>query len=214
MAAVSETEVGTVKKQQSGDVVSADSLSLKDYDMWALGITIVIGGQYFAWNAGLSAGFGSFAIATFLIASGYGCLILCIAELSSGLPFAGGSYGLARVTAGIYPGYLVACFDSIESIIYVATSAVSIGQMLGYMFGTGRNWEPLYWLLFYGSALAIHCWGGLTFWRINMAMALVYFLIVLLYIFGSAHWGNFDSYAKLEDESGHSAWFHGGGANS
>jgi ethanolamine permease len=49
----------------------------------------VIGGQYFAWNYGLSAGFGSFAIATFFIATGYLCLCLCIAELSSGLPFAG-----------------------------------------------------------------------------------------------------------------------------
>ena len=36
-------------------------------DIWALGITIVIGGQYFNWNDGLSAGFGSYAIATLLI---------------------------------------------------------------------------------------------------------------------------------------------------
>jgi amino acid transporter len=91
-----------IRKQRTVVAESTD-VSLKDYDMWALGITIVIGGQYFAWNAGLSAGFGSFFIATFLIASAYACLILCISELSSGLPFAGGSYGLARVTAGIYP---------------------------------------------------------------------------------------------------------------
>lgn len=91
-----------IRKQRT-DVAESIDLSLKDYDMWALGITIVIGGQYFAWNAGLTAGAGSYLIATFLIASAYGCLILCISELSSGLPFAGGSYGLARVTAGIYP---------------------------------------------------------------------------------------------------------------
>ena len=90
-------------RKRPSDASLNKALSLKDYDMWALGITIVIGGQYFAWNAALSAGFGSFFIATCIIASGYGCLILCIAELSSGLPFAGGSYGLARVTAGIYP---------------------------------------------------------------------------------------------------------------
>ena len=32
-----------------------------------IGITIVIGGQYFAWNLGLTVGFGSFVLATFFI---------------------------------------------------------------------------------------------------------------------------------------------------
>jgi amino acid transporter len=109
-------------------------------------------------------------------------------------------------------GYLVACFDSIESVIYVASSAMSIGQMIGAVVGTGRNWEPLYWILFYVSALAIHCWGGKTFWRINLGMAIVSFLIILLFIFGAAHWGNFTSYASLEHETGRAAWFAGGGS--
>jgi amino acid permease len=58
-------------------------------DIWALGITIVIGGQYFNWNLGLSAGFGSYAIATLLIGIAYICLCFCTSELSSALPFAG-----------------------------------------------------------------------------------------------------------------------------
>jgi hypothetical protein len=66
-----------------------DSISLTTFDVWALGITIVIGGQYFAWNAGLSAGFGTFLVATVLIALAYVSLISCIAELSGAFPFAG-----------------------------------------------------------------------------------------------------------------------------
>jgi amino acid transporter len=58
-------------------------------DIWALGITIVIGGQYFNWNLGLSAGFGSYAMATLLIGTAYICLCFCTSELSSALPFAG-----------------------------------------------------------------------------------------------------------------------------
>ena len=65
------------------------SLSLTSLDMIALGLTTAIGGHYFAWNAGLSIGFGGFLISLFLIASAYYTLILCIAELSSALPFAG-----------------------------------------------------------------------------------------------------------------------------
>lgn len=53
------------------------------------GITIVIGGQYFAWNIGLTSGFGSYLIATVLISSGYLTLCLCLAEMASAMPFAG-----------------------------------------------------------------------------------------------------------------------------
>ena len=64
-------------------------LNLKGTDLWALGLTTAIGGHYFAWNAGLAAGFGSFLIALFLVFSAYFTVVLCIAELSSALPFAG-----------------------------------------------------------------------------------------------------------------------------
>lgn len=63
-------------------------------DVWALGITIVLGGQYFNWNIGLEAGFGSYAIAVSLIGVGYFCLCLCTSEISSTLPFAGTTDGI------------------------------------------------------------------------------------------------------------------------
>jgi len=93
-----------------------DGYQVKSWDIWALGITIVIGGQYFAWNAGLVAGFGSYAIATMMIASGYLCLMLCISEVTSALPFAGGSYGLARISLGFYPGFIIGCSEAFEYV--------------------------------------------------------------------------------------------------
>jgi hypothetical protein len=42
------------------------------------------------------AGFGSFMVATFLIALAYVSLMLCSAELSSALPFAGTEHALLR----------------------------------------------------------------------------------------------------------------------
>jgi ethanolamine permease len=72
------------------------------FDLWALGITIVIGGQYFSWNLGLTAGFGSFFISTVLVGFSYICLCSSTSELSSAIPFAGGAYGLARSTLGFY----------------------------------------------------------------------------------------------------------------
>ena len=69
----------------------ADGIQYKarTIDIWALGITIVIGGQYFNWNTGLTAGFGSYATGITLIGTAYICLCFCTSELSSALPFAG-----------------------------------------------------------------------------------------------------------------------------
>lgn len=74
-------------KKDSGTV--RDELSLNGIDLWALAITIVIGGQYFGWNAGLAMGFGSFLIAFFLVAMGFLVLSFSLAELSGVVPFGG-----------------------------------------------------------------------------------------------------------------------------
>lgn len=75
--------------QFNGNAEEITSLNLTSYDMWALGLTTAIGGHYFAWNAGLKIGFGGFLIALGLISTAFVSLVLCIAELSSALPFAG-----------------------------------------------------------------------------------------------------------------------------
>ena len=76
--------------ETSNNIATSARNNLTAFDVWALGITVVIGGQYFSWNNGLVAGFGSCCIAFALIGSAYLCLVLCIAEITSGLPFEGG----------------------------------------------------------------------------------------------------------------------------
>ena len=68
-------------------------------DIWMLGITIVIGGQYFSWNAGLTAGMYCYFIAYLLISTGYITLCFCTAEIAGALPFAGGAYGCLLYTS-------------------------------------------------------------------------------------------------------------------
>eukprot|EP01038_Epipyxis_sp_PR26KG_P020079 gene20079-28415_t len=58
------------------------------FDLYMLGITIVIGGQLFSWNFGLAQGFWTFFVATMLMGTGYLSLVTSMAEMSSSLPFA------------------------------------------------------------------------------------------------------------------------------
>jgi amino acid transporter len=94
-------------KEERAEIEASKELKIGPFSIWALGITIVIGGQMFSWNESLISGFGSTFISVFLIGTAYICLCLCNAEMTSALPFAGGAYGLARVTLGLYPGFLI-----------------------------------------------------------------------------------------------------------
>lgn len=59
------------------------------WDIYMLGITIVIGGQMFSWNNALEFGFNHALLSTLLMGIAYSCLTFCIAELTSTFPFSG-----------------------------------------------------------------------------------------------------------------------------
>ena len=101
-------DVIELKSDQYGNGPQIQELNLNSWDMWCLGITLVIGGQYFGWNVGLTAGFGSFMIATVLIAIGYICLVFCVSELSSALPFPG-KFPLFFVISTIFMCFNTVC---------------------------------------------------------------------------------------------------------
>ena len=165
-------------------------LNLGHFDIWALGITVVIGGQYFSWNAGLTAGFGSYLISTVLVGTSYVCLCMCNAEITSALPFAGGAYGIARVSFGLYPGFMIGCLEAMEYIFYVASSCIVLASLICQTTNTSFNYIPVYCLVFYIVAVAIQVQGGRLFWRSNAVLCIASIVILLMYNFGSLWWVN------------------------
>ncbi|KDO15756.1 hypothetical protein SPRG_18703, partial [Saprolegnia parasitica CBS 223.65] len=165
-------------------------------DIWSLGIAIVIGGQYFSWNAGLTAGVASNAVALALMGSAYVCLVLSIAEMTSTLPFAGGAYGLSRCCLGYYSGFIIGCCEVFEYIAYVSSSVLTLGQMLQIVFPVLSDaYLPLVWLAIYVLAVTIHIRGGQLFWPLVRALAFLSLGVLLLYCVGSFSLVRFDVYA-------------------
>ena len=187
---------------------------IKWWDIWALGITIVIGGDYFSWNVGLTAGFGSFVIAALLMGFAYICLCFSVSELSSALPFAGGAYGLARCTLGFFPGYLIGGSETIEYVFYVSVSVNALTGMMSSINSGLIGYEPLVWLLIYMSICAIYIFGGKWLWRFNFFLAAISLIILLMFCFGSLGYVNLSKngfyFCTATIETG---WFIGG-ANS
>ena len=123
----------------------------------------------------------------------------------------GGAYGISRVSLGIFPGYLVACFDSYESILFVAAGIVSLGPMISMIAHNDQDLEPVYWLIIYAGTLAIHIYGGMLFWRVSGVLGVVSLGLLVFYILGCIQFGNFGDNAVLPHEpSGAAQWFHGG----
>ena len=162
----------------------------------------MIGGQYFAWNEGFSAGFGSEIISVIFIGLGYIALCLCNAELTSSLPFAGGAYGLARLTLGLFPGFLIGCCETVEYIIYVASSTISLSRMISDLAGTTDEIIPIYCLIFYFIASGILIAGGQFFWRISSFFGALSLIILLMYCLGSLPYTDFRVYAVAPSTTG------------
>jgi ethanolamine permease len=179
---------------QSSAVVTEESANIKlnlgTLDVWCLGITIVIGGQYFSWNTGLSAGFGSYLISTVLMGIAYICLCFCNAEISSALPFAGGAYGISRVTLGLYAGFIVGILEACEYIAYVASSALVLSNLVCLTTMTSLTLVPVYSLVFFIVAVSIQIGGGRWFWWSSSILAVMSISILLIYNLGSLKWTN------------------------
>jgi amino acid transporter len=132
------TTDGSTKRRRSttrngpliGDKIhSQEKVAIGAFELWCLGITIVIGGQYFGWNIALSAGFGGCLLATVLTGLAYICLVSSAAEMTAALPFAGGAWAFARVTIGFYAGFLIGVSEWLEYVFYVSTTTIVIGTM-------------------------------------------------------------------------------------
>ena len=186
-------------------------LNLGVFDLWALGITVVIGGQYFSWNEGLTAGFGSYLIATLMVGSSYVCLCFCNAEITSALPFAGGAYGIARVSLGLYPGFIIGCLEAIEYILYVSSAVIVLATLMCEISATSLDYIPVYSLVFYIVAVAMQIQGGLVFWRSNAVLGLVSISILLMFNFGSLPWVNADNLASPATTGGENYTYFIGG---
>ncbi|GLE02805.1 hypothetical protein PINS_up011669 [Pythium insidiosum] len=164
-------------------------------DIWMLGLTIVIGGQYFSWNAGISAGLYTFLFCFTLIGSAYVVLCCCTSEITGALPFAGGAYGLARCTLGFYPAFLIGCCEALEYMMYVSTSVISLADMIVQIQPDLNRFRPLLWALFFVTALFFHLKSERVFWVFNLVIGSVSLGIVLLFCFGSLPYVSFAKYA-------------------
>ena len=103
-----------------------------------LGIALVVAGQFSGWNFGLAAGgWLNMLIAMLLMALLCGGLALCVAELSTALPSAGGVFVYAQSAFGPFVGYLVGVACALALTIGTGAAATFICAYTESIFGLG-----------------------------------------------------------------------------
>ena len=81
-----------MRQDQTGDPTALRPGQLRVRDIWALGVGLVVCGQYFGWNNGLAKhGPTALLIASLFVGLMFLAWALCLSELAVAMPRAGGA---------------------------------------------------------------------------------------------------------------------------
>ncbi len=145
-----------------------------------LGVAYVISGDFAGWNFGIAqAGWGGMLVATLIVAFMYLCLCLCMSEMATMLPTAGGGYSFARTAFGPLGGYLTGTAILIEYAIAPAAIATFIGAYCESLFGIG-GWQV--YLACYVVFMGIHLKGAGEALKMIFIITLIAALALLVFI--------------------------------
>lgn len=99
--------------------------------IWALGVGIVLVGQFMGWNFTIAKG-GSLGaiIACWVIGILYVCLIMVNTEMGSVIPEAGGQYAMAKYLLGPLAAFNIGLMLVFEYVMLEAADAVVVGAIL------------------------------------------------------------------------------------
>ncbi|HWI46662.1 MAG TPA: amino acid permease, partial [Rummeliibacillus sp.] len=167
---------------------SKENLELKKtltpLHLWAIGVGIVISGNYFGWNFGLAeSGYVGMLIATIIMAIMYLCMCLGISELATALPFAGGPYSFARRAMGPYVGFLTGIGVVLQYFIAAPVIAIGIGAYISFLFPSITTVAAA--AMMYLFFMIIHIIGIKEYATLEMVFVMVALgLLVLMYFVG------------------------------
>jgi ethanolamine permease len=103
--------------------------------IWALGVGVVITGEYFGWNQGLKeAGPVGMMLASLFVCALYLMWVLALSELSVAMPFAGGPLAYGRRAVGPRFGFVMGWSMFLEALFATVGTAIATGGYFYYVF--------------------------------------------------------------------------------
>src|SRR4051794_29596800 len=108
--------------------------ALRTRDVWALGVGIVVCGQYFGWNLALQrAGPVASLVASLLVCLLFLAWVLLLAELAVAMPSAGGPADFGRRAVGPWIGFVMGWSMLLECVFGGVATALASGQYVAFL---------------------------------------------------------------------------------
>src|SRR5438094_7627081 len=102
--------------------------------IWALGVGVVITGEYFGWNQGLKEGGPvGMLLASLFVCALYLMWVLALCELSVAMPFAGGPLAYGRRAVGPAFGFVMGWPMFLEALFATIGTAIATGGYIYYV---------------------------------------------------------------------------------
>src|SRR5713226_6155014 len=102
--------------------------------IWALGVGVVITGEYFGWNPGLKEGGPiGMLLASLFVCALYMAWVLCLSELSVAMPFAGGPLAYGRRAIGPGLGFFMGWSMFLEALFATIGTAIATGGYISFV---------------------------------------------------------------------------------
>ncbi len=107
---------------------------LRVLDIWALGVGVVITGEYFGWNLGLKGnGPVAMLVASLIVCLLYLMWVLALAELSVAMPFAGGPLAYGRRAVAPSLGFVMGWSMYLECQFATIATALATGGYIAFI---------------------------------------------------------------------------------
>lgn len=136
---------------------------LRVVDIWALGVGVVITGEYFGWNLGLKGnGPTALLVASLIVCLLYLTWVLVLAELSVAMPFAGGPLAYGRKAVDRSLGFVMGWSMYLECQFATIATALATGGYCAALFSPNEP-SPITEVISALIAIVIffllHAWG-------------------------------------------------------
>ena len=222
-----KTSTGTSSRSTTGENGNAHQKSasgtyrLKPIANWfhiaCMVFLFPTGGWLAGWTGIVANGAGFAILSLTLVMIAYIALFYSLAELTSAIPFSGGSYGFARATLNHWAAVLVGLCECAEYILTLVMYVTTFASSITTLAGTDPELEILWYFLFLVITLIPQFLGGKWFW--NLIVTGASFSLLMFIILCCAVWAapgtSFSTYAKLDLAANNSdlqTWFTGGAA--
>src|SRR5882724_1545292 len=159
--------------------------------VWALGVGIVLVGEFMGWNYAVGKG-GAYGalIACWVIGLLYTCVAMIDSEITSTVAAAGGQYAQAKHTIGPLMAFNVGLYLVLAYTMLEAGDIQVAGQLI--QIGIGELGSTVDWVPFTVLSLAILAWlnyrGVFMTLTVNFVITAAAFLTIIILFIGLKPW--------------------------